>query len=124
MSGIGDYFDGERGEVVRFAWIPGSDAMTYRMELRNDPHRRYARDYGSDIAIDPALAPGDTAVYIRRDAYSGVWLREQDSLTDAFARACAHRRRFIDPVRNHGWLALPWAVIWIPLVPGVPLRLR
>jgi hypothetical protein len=45
------------------------------MSLRGDPHRRVAYDYGSDIGIDPQIRSGQRAVYLRINAYAGIWVR-------------------------------------------------
>lgn len=131
MSGIANYFHGEGGQVVDFGWVADEDSLTYEMRLAGDPHRELAFDYGSDIAIDPALRPGDRAVYIRMGPYSGAWVQEEDQYSPrldlAFERAADHRR----PI--HDYIALTstgidearsWAESTLAASTGIPVRMR
>jgi len=103
MSGISEYYHGEEGEVVDRSWIADRDSLLYSLTLRGDPHRRSAYDYGSDIGIDSALAPGDRAVYLRENAWTGIWVAGENRLSPgfeaAFERVMAHRR-FMDEYRE------------------------
>lgn len=126
MGGIGQYFHGEEGEVARLRWAAFGDMVIYRMELRGNPHRSFAQAYGSDIAIDPILRPGDTARYVRLDKYCGVWVRPGDELGEGLETALSRQRKLLWYIRmylNLGPLAIPWAMVWLPLRTRVPVRL-
>ena len=100
MGGISNYYHGETAELVDCWWQPlGTrlgDDLALQVELADNPHRSVARDYGSDIGIDPGVAPGDKLVYLRLDDTCGIWVRDSASygtaLTDAIARVLDNRR--------------------------------
>ncbi|MFP5285579.1 MAG: hypothetical protein ACLGI9_07570 [Thermoanaerobaculia bacterium] len=81
MSGIANYYHGEQGVAREISWWPAQDKLFLRLDLEGDPHRAFALDYGSDIAIDPAIRPRDHVVYIRLDNTCGVWVHRADQFT-------------------------------------------
>src|SRR5207302_375049 len=98
MSGIGNYFHGESGRVTDFCWVADEKLLTYEMKLFGDPHREVALDYGSDISIDPALKPGDQAVYIRMNSRTGVWVKPQDRFSPQLKSALDRAGRNREPI--------------------------
>lgn len=74
MAGISQYYHGEEGQAVDLTWVADKESLLYAMSLRGDPHRDSAFDYGSDIGIDPQIKCGDRVVYLRLDAYGGIWV--------------------------------------------------
>ena len=97
MAGVTNYYHSEFGVVADRGYVNDQPDMprTYALRLRDDPHHELAYDYGSDIGIDPLLSFGDKAVYVRLDAYAGVWVREQDQfypeLQNAISRVMEER---------------------------------
>lgn len=95
MSGIIDYFHGERAVVTDKWWQLVDTDLVLRIELANDPHRAWAQDYAGDIGIDPNVTAGDEVVYVRLDDTTGIWLRERDQhgsdLSDAISRVMSNR---------------------------------
>jgi hypothetical protein len=75
MSGIVNYFQGESGTVSDCWWELASEAPAFAMTITGDPHRDIARDYGSDIGIDPHVVPGDEVIYLRLEDTTGIWVR-------------------------------------------------
>lgn len=101
MSGIGNYYHGENGEVSEVYYDTDDHRIFFNVLLRGDRHRDLAKDYGSDVGIDPSIRPGDKVTYIRLDNTSGLWVLAGDEhtplLDKALARCHAHRRRWMEP---------------------------
>lgn len=97
MSGIGDYFHGEEADVLEVNWIPHGDYLSYAIELANNPHRKRAQAYGSDIGIDPLIRPKDHVIYIRLSSYCGIWVKSgmqfSPELDAALVRVAANTER-------------------------------
>lgn len=87
MSGISQYYHGERGEVVEVSWIPDKDLLYYTITLRGNPFRIRALDYSSDIGIDPIIKIGDRPVYLRLDSYCGIWVATQNRFSTKLEKA-------------------------------------
>ena len=131
MSGIGNYFHGEAGSVADLCWVADENLLTYEMKLFGDPHREVARDYGSDISIDAALKPGDQAIYIRMNAWTGVWVKPENrfspQLESALDRASRNRgpiRKYIDLTAHGVEAAISWAEESLPSTTRIPVRVR
>jgi hypothetical protein len=131
MSGIGNYFHGETGRVADLCWVADENLLTYEMKLFGDPHREVARDYNSDISIDPALKPGDQAVFIRMNAWTGVWVTPENrfspQLESALDRAGRNRetiRKYIDLTGREVEAAISWAEESLPSTTQIPVRVR
>jgi TIR domain len=96
MGGIINYYHGEDGIVSDRWWQVLGDLLSFQIELSGDPHRIWARDYNTDIGIDPTIRRGDRVVYLRLDDTSGIWVRESDQrgseLSDAISRVMENRR--------------------------------
>ena len=95
MSGIINYFHGESGIVSDCWWDLADEAPAFAMAIEGDPHRTIARDYGSDIGIDPQIAPGDRVIYLRLEDTTGIWVQsagKSAALSDAVARVLENRR--------------------------------
>ena len=96
MSGIINYFHGESGKVRDSWWELGDDVPAFAIAIEGDPHRTIAWDYGSDIGIDPRIAPGDDIVYLRLEDTAGIWvqpdLQSEADLEGAITRVLEHRR--------------------------------
>src|SRR4051794_3380451 len=90
MSGIINYFHGERAAVADRWWQLVDDRLALRIELASNPHRARAQDYNSDIGIDPRLEVGDTAVYVRMEDTTGIWVREDHQHGTALREAVSH----------------------------------
>jgi hypothetical protein len=95
VAGIINYYHGESGTVVDCGYASDKERRTCVLRLEGDPHREMAYDYGGDIGIDPLLQVGDRAVFVRIDAYAGIWVREQDrlypELEEAIGRSLVQR---------------------------------
>lgn len=96
MGGIINYFHGESGTVSDCWWELADEAPAFAVAIEGDPHRAIARDYGSDIGIDPQIVPGDRVIYLRLEDTTGIWVRSADQsaadLSDAVARVLENRR--------------------------------
>ena len=68
-----------------------------------------ARDYASDIGVDPDAVPGDKLVYLRLDDTCGIWVRDSTrygtALKAAINRVLDNRRwmKRGQPQPNHCW---------------------
>jgi TIR domain len=97
MSGIINYFHGESGRVADVWWELAGAIPDFALELAGDPHRVIARDYGSDIGIDPQITHGDEVIYLRLEDTTGIWVRSTHQsaadLHDAIARVMENRSR-------------------------------
>lgn len=92
MGGIINYFHGEGGIVSAVHRSP-EKAETI-LHLEENSHRNLARDYGTDIGIDPAIQVGDRAVYWRLDGTCGIWVRQgqpTNELESCIQRVIGHR---------------------------------
>jgi hypothetical protein len=100
VSGIGSYVDGETGIATKLFWQQYDEYLFYIMGLRENEYREEARDYGSDIAIDTDIAPGDAVVYRRLDRYSGLWIKRSQqgaaNVDRALQRVRANRRYIME----------------------------
>ncbi len=96
MSGIINYFHGESGTVSDCWWELADKTPAFAMAIEGDPHRTIARDYGSDIGIDPQITLGDRVIYLRLEDTTGIWVQSAGQsaadLKDAVARVLENRR--------------------------------
>lgn len=117
MGGIINYFHGESGVIVDYQQIVNEEQHVHAIRLQYDPHREFAYEYGGDVGIDPLLKPGDRAIFIRTDTYTGIWVREQDQfypeLQRAVERVTERRMRDVQPGHIVGRLAGIWAEQYI-----------
>jgi hypothetical protein len=104
MGGIINYYHGEKGIVADRWWQPLGDKLAFNIELADNPHRIWARDYAADVGIDPRVGHGDATVYLRLDDTCGIWVRESDqqgsALSEAINRVKLNRERIIKWWRN------------------------
>lgn len=77
MSGISSYFDGETGVVTSVEW-KRDDTLLFIVHLKDNPHRKCALDYDSDIRIDATIQPGDHVVYKQLGDYAGFWFKKDE----------------------------------------------
>lgn len=101
MSGISGYFHGEPGLVTADRWI-FTDHLWRVLELSNNPYRRCAFDYDSDIRLDPAIKPGDSIRYVHLDMYCGFWARSGEEHYPELARGL-ERRAALSQVFHEAW---------------------
>ncbi len=105
MGGIINYYHGEAGIVSDCWWQPLGNLLSLQIELEGNPHRVWARDYNTDIGIDPAIRRGDSVVYLRLDDTSGIWVRASDQhglgLSEAVNRVKVNRSTWMDRWAEH-----------------------
>ncbi len=105
MPGINAYFSHETGTVSDVKWVIDEDVCKffYEMYLEDNPHRKYAFDYDSDIGIDPLIKRGDEVIYIRINNYSGIWVEKShatNSEIDKAKKRVIENRKFIHEFRE------------------------
>ncbi|MFM9884235.1 MAG: toll/interleukin-1 receptor domain-containing protein [Burkholderiales bacterium] len=107
MSGIINYYHGESGVVEDCWWGLSGEFLAYHIQLAGDPHRSWAWDYGADIGIDPAIQPGDEAVYWRLEDAAGIWVSVRPESATELQEA-------IDRVQENRRLVRAWKVAKSP----------
>jgi hypothetical protein len=145
MAGISHFYHGEKGTLQEVWWLAGVERLTFIIYIEGNRHRQMVEDYGSDIGIIPDVKIDDKLMYIRMNAYAGIWIQqhrtgEQDirsgekqvikhrKYMDEYASICGNSKKrtgeWLESLHKKTGIPVYWVeqdhVIGADRPPGVP----